>query len=71
MPLLQMVDANQRWDAGQAVTWMRELAPCRPLWIEEPTSPDDVLGHKAITDAPRPLGSPRVLNFYLNQLMTE
>ena len=66
-----MVDANQRWDVGQAVTWMRELAPCRPLWIEEPTSPDDVLGHKAIADALRPLGTPRILIDYLNQFITE
>ena len=54
---VQMVDANQRWDVGQAIAWMRALAFAAPLWIEEPTSPDDVLGHKAIADALRPLGS--------------
>ena len=42
------VDANQRWDVGQAVTWMKALAPLNPWWIEEPTSPDDILGHAAI-----------------------
>ncbi|WP_304454351.1 enolase C-terminal domain-like protein [Nocardiopsis sp. YSL2] len=42
------VDANQRWDVDQAVAWMRELAPFDPYWIEEPTSPDDILGHAAI-----------------------
>ncbi|HEY3479667.1 MAG TPA: L-fuconate dehydratase [Streptomyces sp.] len=42
------VDANQRWDVAQAVDWMRELAPFDPYWIEEPTSPDDVLAHAAI-----------------------
>jgi L-fuconate dehydratase len=42
------VDANQRWDVAPAVEWMRRLAPYRPYWIEEPTSPDDVLGHAAI-----------------------
>ncbi|MYS85295.1 enolase C-terminal domain-like protein [Embleya scabrispora] len=42
------VDANQRWDVGAAIDWMRELAPYDPYWIEEPTSPDDVLGHAAI-----------------------
>jgi L-fuconate dehydratase len=42
------VDANQRWDVDAAVGWMRALAPFDPWWIEEPTSPDDVLGHAAI-----------------------
>lgn len=42
------VDANQRWDVDEAVTWMQALAPFDPWWIEEPTSPDDVLGHAAI-----------------------
>jgi L-fuconate dehydratase len=42
------VDANQRWDVGTAVPWVRALAPYDPYWIEEPTSPDDVLGHAAI-----------------------
>lgn len=51
-----MTDANQVWDVGPAVAWMRELAPYRPHWIEEPTSPDDVLGHRAIREALRPLG---------------
>jgi L-fuconate dehydratase len=51
-----MVDANQRWDVGQAIDWMKALAPSRPLWIEEPTSPDDILGHAAIARALEPLG---------------
>ncbi len=51
-----MTDANQVWDVGPAVEWMRQLAPYRPLWIEEPTSPDDVLGHKAIREALKPFG---------------
>jgi len=42
------VDANQRWDVAEAIEWMTALAPYRPWWIEEPTSPDDVLGHAAI-----------------------
>lgn len=42
------VDANQRWDVGEAVVWMQALAPFDPWWIEEPTSPDDILGHAAI-----------------------
>jgi len=45
------VDANQRWDVGPAIDWMTRLAPYRPWWIEEPTSPDDVLGHAAIRRA--------------------
>ncbi|MEU1665188.1 enolase C-terminal domain-like protein [Streptomyces sparsogenes] len=42
------VDANQRWDVAEALRWTRALAPYEPHWIEEPTSPDDVLGHAAI-----------------------
>ncbi|MGW0790763.1 L-fuconate dehydratase [Streptomyces sp. NPDC002911] len=42
------VDANQRWDVAGAVGWMKALAPYDPYWIEEPTSPDDVLGHAAV-----------------------
>ncbi len=42
------VDANQRWDVGPAIAWMRQLAEFDIAWIEEPTSPDDVLGHAAI-----------------------
>jgi len=51
-----MVDANQCWDVEQAVEWTTALAPSRPLWIEEPTSPDDVLGHATIARALEPLG---------------
>lgn len=43
-----MMDANQVWEVGQAIDWMRRLQEFRPWWIEEPTSPDDVLGHRAI-----------------------
>jgi L-fuconate dehydratase len=42
------VDANQSWDVTAAVDWMRALAPFHPYWIEEPTSPDDILGHAAV-----------------------
>ena len=51
-----MLDANQRWDVGEAIDWVTALAPVRPLWIEEPTSPDDILGHATIARALRPLG---------------
>jgi L-fuconate dehydratase len=51
-----MVDANQRWSVGEAIDRMRELARFKPLWIEEPTSPDDVLGHAAIANAIKPIG---------------
>jgi L-fuconate dehydratase len=51
-----MTDANQVWDVPQAVAWMRQLAPFKPWWIEEPTSPDDVLGHAAIARELEPLG---------------
>jgi len=51
-----MIDANQVWDVPQAIEWVRALAPFKPLWIEEPTSPDDVLGHAAIRKAVAPIG---------------
>jgi L-fuconate dehydratase len=51
-----MVDANQVWDVGQAIAWVRELAAFDPWWVEEPTSPDDVLGHAAIARAIAPIG---------------
>ncbi|WP_319411869.1 enolase C-terminal domain-like protein [uncultured Cohaesibacter sp.] len=51
-----MMDANQNWDVDQAVENMRRLAEFNPLWIEEPTSPDDVQGHKAIRDRIGPIG---------------
>lgn len=49
------VDANQRWDVPVAIGWMRELAEFDPYWIEEPTSPDDILGHAAIARAVAPI----------------
>ncbi|MCB1022115.1 MAG: L-fuconate dehydratase [Acidobacteria bacterium] len=53
-----MTDANQVWEVGQAIEWMKRLAEFQPWWIEEPTSPDDVLGHKAIREALRDLEHP-------------
>ena len=50
-----MVDANQGWDVGEAIEWMARLAPFDPYWIEEPTSPDDILGHAAIARAVAPI----------------
>ena len=49
------VDANQRWGVDEAITWMRALAPYDPWWIEEPTSPDDVLAHATIRAAITPI----------------
>jgi L-fuconate dehydratase len=51
-----MMDANQVWDVSEAVRCMKELAEFRPHWIEEPTSPDDVLGHARIAEAIAPIG---------------
>src|SRR5439155_15285785 len=50
-----MTDANQVWEVDQAIDWMRQLARFDPWWIEEPTSPDDVLGHAAIARALAPI----------------
>ncbi|MFD7457884.1 MULTISPECIES: enolase C-terminal domain-like protein [unclassified Streptomyces] len=49
------VDANQRWDVDEAIRWTRALAEFDPYWIEEPTSPDDILGHAAIRRAVAPV----------------
>ena len=49
------VDANQTWDVEQAVDWISALAPFDLRWVEEPTSPDDVLGHAAIARAVAPV----------------
>ncbi|GAA3248272.1 enolase C-terminal domain-like protein [Dactylosporangium siamense] len=49
------VDANQIWGVPDAIGWMRELSSFDPYWIEEPTSPDDVLGHAAVRRAVAPV----------------
>lgn len=51
-----MIDANQVWEVDQTIDWVSQLSEFRPLFIEEPTSPDDVLGHKRIREAIRPIG---------------
>merc|ERR1711977_171353 len=51
-----MVDANQVWSVPEAIDYMKQLAEFKPWFIEEPTSPDDVFGHKAIRDALKPHG---------------
>ncbi|WP_249713791.1 enolase C-terminal domain-like protein [Rhizomonospora bruguierae] len=49
------VDANQRWEVAEAVDWVAALAPFGVAWVEEPTNPDDVLGHAAIARAIAPI----------------
>ena len=49
------IDANQRWNVGEAIEWVKALAEFDVYWIEEPTSPDDVLGHAAIRAAVAPV----------------
>jgi L-fuconate dehydratase len=51
-----MIDANQVWDVPEAIEWIGRLAEFEPWWVEEPTSPDDVLGHAAIRRAVAPIG---------------
>lgn len=46
-----MIDANQVFDVDEAIRWVKELKGFKPLWIEEPTSPDDILGHARIAKA--------------------
>ena len=48
------IDANQRWDVADAIAWIKALEPYDVWWAEEPTSPDDVLGHAAIARAVAP-----------------
>ena len=51
-----MMDANQVWDVDETITNMRKLAEFDPWWIEEPTSPDDILGHASIRARVKPIG---------------
>ena len=51
-----MMDANQCWDVDESITQMKALARFDPWWIEEPTSPDDILGHARIARAVAPIG---------------
>ena len=51
-----MADANQVWDVGQAIDWSNQLQQFDLRWIEEPTSPDDILGHAAIRAGIAPIG---------------
>ena len=51
-----MLDANQVWEVGEAIENMERLKEFDPWWIEEPTSPDDVLGHARIAEAVAPIG---------------
>jgi L-fuconate dehydratase len=48
-------DANQRWGVAEAIEWMARLAEFDVAWIEEPTSPDDVLAHAAIARGVAPI----------------
>ena len=50
-----MMDANQKWEVEEAITNMEKLAKFNPYWIEEPTSPDDILGHKKIKEQVKPI----------------
>ncbi|HLZ63096.1 MAG TPA: L-fuconate dehydratase [Ktedonosporobacter sp.] len=50
-----MMDANQYWDVNEAISRMAQLGQYHPWWIEEPTSPDDILGHATIARAITPI----------------
>lgn len=49
------IDANQRWEVAEAIEWVNALAEFHPAWIEEPTSPDDILGHAEIARGVAPI----------------
>ncbi|XP_063976377.1 mitochondrial enolase superfamily member 1-like isoform X1 [Diachasmimorpha longicaudata] len=51
-----MIDANQIWEIEEAIEWVKKLEKFKIYWVEEPTSPDDVLGHARIANTLRPLG---------------
>lgn len=50
-----MVDANQVWEVPEAIEWIKELTDWDLSWVEEPTSPDDIAGHRAIAEAVAPV----------------
>ena len=50
-----MIDANQVWEVDEAIEWIKKLEFSKPFFIEEPTSPDDVSGHKKIRQAVKPI----------------
>lgn len=50
-----MIDANQVWETGEAIDWVNKLAFAKPWFIEEPTSPDDVEGHRRIRHGVSPV----------------
>jgi L-fuconate dehydratase len=50
-----MIDANQVWEVGEAIDWVNALKPYNPYFIEEPTSPDDVVGHRRIRQGVAPV----------------
>ena len=50
-----MIDANQVWEVGEAIEWVNKLAFAKPYFIEEPTSPDDIAGHRKIREAVAPV----------------
>lgn len=49
------IDANQRWEVSEAIEWVRALAEFHPTWVEEPTNPDDILGHAEIARGIAPI----------------
>lgn len=50
-----MIDANQVWEVEQAIEWIKALSGFDPWWIEEPLSPDDILGHARVARAVAPV----------------
>ena len=52
---LLMTDANQVWEVDQAIAWMASLTAVDPYWIEEPVSPDDILGHARVREGVAPI----------------
>lgn len=50
-----MIDANQVWEVDEAIAQVRNLREFDPWWIEEPVNPDDILGHRAVAEAVRPI----------------
>ena len=53
--IIIMIDANQVWGVDQAIDWINQLKRFKPWFIEEPTSPDDILGHARIREAIKPI----------------
>ena len=65
-----MVDVNQLWDVDEAIDYMKQFADLKLWFIEEPTSPDDILGHAKIREALKPYGIGVATGEHINSMLS-